>query len=108
MVKKGLWILSLSVLLLSGCSPLHATRSISRAQKALAAAEAVGARDKCPYEFKAAEMNLEYARSREGVSEFEAAFTFADVSFKLAEKARLKSAFVADGEKARLDAEDIE
>ena len=107
-MKKCLWMLSLVIPLLMACSPLHATKSISRAEKALAAAEAVGARDKCPYEFTAASMNLEYARGREGVSEFEAAFTFADAAFALAEKACAKSALVADGDRARLDAEDAE
>lgn len=107
-MNKGLWMLCLAVPLLLACSPLHATKSISRAERALAAAAAMGADLKCPYEFTAATMNLEYARGREGMSEFEAAVTFSDTAFKLAEKARIKSALIADGDHARMDAEDAE
>lgn len=103
-----LWIFLLALPLLFACSPLHATKSISRAEKAIATARAIGADQKCPYEFTAAEMNLEYARSREGVSEFEAAFTFADNAFKMAEKAKLKAALVGDGQRARMDEGDVE
>jgi len=101
-MRKLLWILLLAIPLATACSPVYATKSISRAELSLTAARAAGAEQKCPYEFNAAVMSLEYARTLEGTSEFEGAISFSDKAFKLFEKARIKAALVGDGNRARM------
>ncbi len=107
-MRKGLWISFIILPMILACSPVTATRSIKRAETALAAAVAAGGDKKCPYEYTTAVISLEYAKSREGVSEFEAAATFAENARKKAERARVKAALIADGNTARLDEEDVE
>ncbi len=107
-MRKGLWISFIILPLILACSPVTATKSIHRAEKALAAAVAAGGDKKCPYEYTTALISLEYAKSREGVSEFEAAATFAENARKMAERARVKAALIADGNTARLDEEEVE
>lgn len=107
-MRKGLWISFIILPLILACSPISATRSINRAEKALAAAVAAGGDKKCPYEYTTAVISLEYAKASEGVSEFEAAATFAENARKMAERARVKAALIADGNTARLDEEDVE
>ncbi len=102
-VKRAVWFLSLLMLVAAGCGPISATKAISRAERSLAAAEAAGAEAKCPYEHTGAVAFLEYARDREGISEFEAAAMFADKAFNLAEQAKVKAALTGDGKQAQLE-----
>lgn len=102
-MKRAVWFLSLLLLVPAGCGPISATRALSRAEQSLAAAEAAGAEAKCPYEHTGAVTYLEYARDREGMSEFEAAAMFADKSYNLSEQAKVKAALTGDGKQAQLE-----
>lgn len=102
-VKKAAWLLSLFLLAAAGCGPITATQALSRAEQSLKAAEAAGADVKCPYEHTAAVAYLNFAREREGMSEFEAAVMFANKSSSISEQAGKLAALTADGKQAQLD-----
>jgi len=102
-VKSALWFLILLLPMALACSPISASKAISRADESLKAAQAIGGEAKCPYEFKAATLALEYAKDREGTSDFEAAIEFAKKARELAEEASRKASLIEDGNQARLD-----
>ena len=102
-VKKTLWILLLALPVMAACSPISATRAISRADESIQAAVAIGADAKCPYEYNAAVISLDFARDCEGMAEFEAATDFATKALKLADDAKKKAALIEDGQTARMD-----
>ena len=103
-MKKTLWILLLALPAVVACSPISATRAISRADESIQAAVAIGADAKCPYEYNAAILSLDFARNCEGMAEFEAATEFATRAYKLSEDAKKKAASIEDGQTARMDA----
>lgn len=102
-MKKFLWLVTVLLPVICACSPISASKAISRAQEAITAAERIGADSKCPYEYNTAVSNLDYARSREGRAEFEAAAEFARKAKKAADEAKNKAALIEDGEQARMD-----
>lgn len=85
--------LALAAVLLcsSNCGPVESTSLIVEADTAFHNAKTVGAEDKSPYEYTAAEQYLHKAREMWGTSDFEYAIDYAKKARDLAIKARERS-----------------
>ena len=102
-MKKALWLMTVLLPVICACGPISASKAISRANEAINTAERINADTKCPYEYNFAVLNLDYARSREGCSEFETSVEFAKKALKAAQIAAKKATLLEDGDQARMD-----
>lgn len=76
-----------TVVMMSACGPLSTTTRVSEARVAIAAAEAVGAKEGAVYEYVSALEYLRKAREEEGYSDYQAAIDYAVQARTFAEKA---------------------
>lgn len=71
-----------------GCGPVQTTRTLSRADREIAAALAERANEASPYEFESARLYLDQSRQREGRGDFEVALAYARKALQFAVEAR--------------------
>jgi hypothetical protein len=84
-------LLAGSAILLGGCGPSWSTNLILGADTSQHNAKMVGADEKAPYEYTAAEQYLHQARVKWGTSDFEYAVDYAKKAKELAELGREKA-----------------
>ncbi|MBT6177423.1 MAG: DUF4398 domain-containing protein [Deltaproteobacteria bacterium] len=84
-------LLSLTLLVITGCGPVVSGVRILKADIALGEAQTAGAKETAVYEYTAAKVYLDKAREEHGYSDFWGARVYADKALKFARKAKKRA-----------------